>query len=152
MGARPKTYRHRQTQVIVRLAGPHQATTEVSPNGVRVNIPGAVITIGDTKASRSIVSLWRDAAESWRRLFPTDLRAPSYPITTGSTTWVSVALTGRISGRDVQGKAPKFSRSHCGELRVRMGELVIVMDDQAAARSQIPVWLEACELMEIFFQ
>jgi hypothetical protein len=131
-----------QAIVSLRLAGPHDADAEIYRDRVRVYIPGAVITIGDMAAAHSVNRVWRDAAEALPKIFSLGGSADGYR-SPGSTIWVSVNLAGKIVGRDIQGKIPSHSPSRCGELKVRIGSLVIVMDDLAAAESQTKVWREA---------
>jgi hypothetical protein len=133
---------NRHTMVTLRIAGAHDADAEIYRDRVRVYIPGAVITIGDMDAAHSVNRVWRDAALTAPKIFSPEGRADGYR-PPGSTIWVAVNLTGKIVGRDIQGKIPSHSPSKCGELKVRIGSLVIVMDDLAAAESQIKVWREA---------
>ena len=139
-----------QTQVVLRFAGPHEGNCEVFRHGIRVNMPGAVITIGDIGAARAVEGVWRRAIRMLPVIFPTDDRASAFQKPRGTTIWVSVALTGLMSGRDVQGKIPRISPSGRGELQARFGPLVIIMDDRAAAESQIDIWAEAVDLAEAF--
>ncbi|MDH2425764.1 hypothetical protein [Sphaerisporangium sp. TRM90804] len=136
----------RRATVTLRYAGEHDTATEIFRDAVRVYTPGAVITIGDMDAAHSAQRVWRDAAAALPKIFPSGDAAPGYMLDPGSMVWVSVALAGRITGRDVQGKTPLHSPSGCGELRVRVGPLVVIMDDRAAAESQIKVWTAAYDL------
>jgi hypothetical protein len=132
--------------VTLRYAGPHASTTEILRDNVRIYLPGAVVTIGDDEAARSIDKVWRDAGKAIGKIFPTEDRAPGYQIRDEVRILASVALVGWIQGRDIQGKIPSISPSGCGELRVRLGSLMIVMDDRFAAQAQVEVWRKACDM------
>ena len=135
-----------QTSVIVRLAGPHETLVEIHGETVKVMMPTTVITIADHRAAWSIWKAWRDARQAVGKIFPTTDRAPGYAPQHTARTFTSIAFTGAIKGRDVQGKIPAYSPSGCGELKVRVGSLVIVCDDGYAARAQIDLWGQAYDL------
>lgn len=138
-------------KVLLRFAGPHETSTEIYRDAVRIYMPGAVISIGDGEAARSTERVWRDAGRAIGKIFPTEDRAPGYEVPVGSRVYTTVALIGWVQGRDIQGKLPPISRSGCGELMVRLGSLVITMDDRLAAETQLKAWNEAHALARHLF-
>lgn len=132
--------------VAIRLAGPHQTEAEIHRDTVRIYIPSVVVTIGDPLAAWSIWKTWHSAELALPRLFPNPDRAAGYKTRPGTKILATVAFTGQLKGRDVQGKTPPYSPSLCGELRVRLGGLTIICDDGYAARTQIKIWGHAYDL------
>ena len=133
---------HHNTQVVVRYAGEHQTNVEILLDVLRITLPGLVVTITDVRAIWSIWKAWHEAASHARNVF-NDLSAASYLVSPVTTIHTAVRISGWQPGRQVWGKTPNHSTSGCGELRVRVGGLVIICDDRAAFDRQLATWAMA---------
>lgn len=140
-----KTTAHHTTLVANRLAGNHDTHVEALLGAIKVMIPGLVITVTDPQAIWCIWKAWMEAMRIAPKVF-NGLTAPAYQVSPVTRLYASVAITGWQPGRQVQGKAHNHSPSGCGELRVRVGGLTIIMDDQAAYDRQLVTWASAYDL------
>ncbi|MEU9837470.1 hypothetical protein AB0D67_38545 [Streptosporangium sp. NPDC048047] len=141
------TAQHR-TSVVIRLAGEHDTLIERHADTIRVGIPGAVITISHHLAARSIWTIWREAEKILPRIFTTDGCAAPYPAHPKTLALASIAYSGWIKSRELQGKIARYSPSGHGELKVKVGTLIIICDDRPSATSQIAAWARMYRLAQ----